>query len=167
MENYPRNMLGYGQKPPHPEWPKKSRIALQFVINYEEGGENCILHGDPASETFLSEIIGAPPFAGARHMSMESIYEYGSRAGFWRLHRLFTSRNIPVTIFGVAMALERNPAAVEAMLQADWEIASHGYRWIDYKNIPEDIEREHMAKAIDIHTRVTGSQTFGLVHRAH
>ncbi|MDG1860203.1 MAG: polysaccharide deacetylase family protein, partial [SAR324 cluster bacterium] len=152
MENYPRNMLGYGQKPPHPGWPEKSRIALQFVINYEEGGENCILHGDPASETFLSEIIGAPPFAGARHMSMESIYEYGSRAGFWRLHRLFTSHNIPVTIFGVAMALERNPAAVEAMLQADWEIASHGYRWIDYKNIPEDIEREHMAKAIDIHT---------------
>ena len=133
MEHYPRNMLGYGQKPPHPEWPEKSRIALQFVINYEEGGENCILHGDPASETFLSEIIGAPPFTGARHMSMESIYEYGSRAGFWRLHRLFTSRNIPVTIFGVAMALERNPAAVEAMLQADWEIASHGYRWIDYK----------------------------------
>jgi len=161
MENYPRNMLGYGQKPPHPEWPEKSRIAVQFVINYEEGGENCILHGDPASETFLSEIIGAPPFAGARHMSMESIYEYGSRAGFWRLHRLFTSRKIPVTIFGVAMALERNPEAVEAMLQADWEIASHGYRWIDYKNIPEDIEREHMAKAIDIHTRVTGSRPLG------
>ena len=161
MENYPRNMLGYGQKPPHPEWPGKSRIAVQFVINYEEGGENCILHGDPGSETFLSEIIGAPPFAGARHMSMESIYEYGSRAGFWRLHRLFTSRNIPVTIFGVAMALERNPEAVEAMLQADWEIASHGYRWIDYKNIPEDIEREHMAKAIDIHTRVTGSRPLG------
>ena len=161
MENYPRNMLGYGQKPPLPEWPGMSRIAVQFVINYEEGGENCILHGDPASETFLSEIIGAPPFAGARHMSMESIYEYGSRAGFWRLHRLFTSRNIPVTIFGVAMALERNLAAVEAMLQADWEIASHGYRWIDYNNIPEDIEREHMAKAIDIHTRVTGSRPLG------
>ena len=161
MEYYPRNMLGYGQKPPHPEWPGKSRIAVQFVINFEEGGENCILHGDPASETFLSEIIGASPFAGARHMSMESIYEYGSRAGFWRLHRFFTSRNIPVTIFGVAMALERNPEAVEAMLQADWEIASHGYRWIDYKNIPVDIEREHIAKAIDIHTRVTGSRPLG------
>ena len=161
MEYYPRNMLGYGQKPPHPEWPGKSRIAVQFVINYEEGGENCILHGDPASETFLSEIIGASPFAGARHMSMESIYEYGSSAGFWRLHRFFTSRNIPVTIFGVAMALERNPEAVEAMLQADWEIASHGYRWIDYKNIPVDIEREHIAKAIDIHTRVTGSRPLG------
>jgi len=161
MEFYPRDMLGYGQNPPHPMWPNNSRIALQFVINYEEGGENCILHGDPASETFLSEIIGATPYTDARHMSMESIYEYGSRAGFWRLHRLFTSMNIPVTIFGVAMALERNPEAVEAMLKADWEIASHGYRWIDYKNIPEDIEREHMAKAIDIHTRVTGSRPLG------
>jgi len=161
MEYYPRDMLGYGQNPPHPMWPNNSRIALQFVINYEEGGENCILHGDPASETFLSEIIGATPYTDARHMSMESIYEYGSRAGFWRLHRLFTSMNIPVTIFGVAMALERNPEAVEAMLKADWEIASHGYRWIDYKNIPEDIEREHMAKAIDIHTRVTGSRPLG------
>lgn len=161
MENYPRDMIGYGQNPPNPKWPGKARIAVQFVINYEEGGENCILHGDSASETFLSEIIGAPPFVGARHMSMESIYEYGSRAGFWRLHRLFTRRNIPVTIFGVAMALERNPEAVEAMLQADWEIASHGYRWIDYKNIPEDIERDHMAKAIDLHTRVTGSRPLG------
>ena len=161
MEYYPRDMLGYGQHPPHPLWPNNSRIAVQFVINYEEGGENCILHGDPASETFLSEIIGAPPFVGARHMSMESLYEYGSRAGFWRLHRLFSSRNIPVTIFGVAMALERNPEAVEAMLKADWEIASHGYRWIDYKDIPEDIEREHIDKAIEIHTRVTGNRPLG------
>ena len=161
MEYYPRDILGYGQNPPHPQWPNNSRIAVQFVINYEEGAENCILHGDPASETFLSEIIGAPRFVGARHMSMESLYEYGSRAGFWRLHRLFTSRNLPVTVFGVAMALERNPEAVEAMLKAGWEIASHGYRWIDYKNIPEDIEREHMAKAIDIHTRVTGSRPLG------
>jgi len=161
MEYYPRDILGYGQNPPHPQWPNNSRIAVQFVINYEEGAENCILHGDPASETFLSEIIGAPRFVGARHMSMESLYEYGSRAGFWRLHRLFTSRNLPVTVFGVAMALERNPEAVEAMLKADWEIASHGYRWIDYKNIPEDIERKHMAKAIDIHTRVTGSRPLG------
>ncbi|MED5516715.1 MAG: allantoinase PuuE, partial [SAR324 cluster bacterium] len=161
MEFYPRDMLGYGQNPPHPMWPNNSRIALQFVINYEEGGENCILHGDPASETFLSEIIGATPYTDARHMSMESIYEYGSRAGFWRLHRLFTSMNIPVTIFGVAMALERNPEAVEAMLKADWEIASHGYRWIDYKNIPEDIERKHIEIAIDIHTRVTGSRPLG------
>ncbi|MDG2063629.1 MAG: allantoinase PuuE [SAR324 cluster bacterium] len=161
MEYYPRDILGYGQNPPHPQWPNNSRIAVQFVINYEEGAENCILHGDPASETFLSEIIGAPRFVGARHMSMESLYEYGSRAGFWRLHRLFTRMNIPVTIFGVAMALERNPGAVEAMLKAGWEIASHGYRWIDYKDIPEEIEREHMAKAIEIHTRVTGSRPLG------
>ena len=161
MKNYPRDMLGYGQNPQNPEWPEKARIAVQFVINYEEGGENCILHGDPASETFLSEIIGAVPFQGERHMSMESIYEYGSRAGFWRLHRLFTSWDIPVTIFGIAMALERNPEAVEAMLQADWEIASHGYRWIDYMNISEEIEREHIEKAIGIHTRVTGSRPLG------
>ncbi|MEC8981290.1 MAG: allantoinase PuuE [SAR324 cluster bacterium] len=161
MEYYPRDILGYGQNPPHPKWPNNSRIAVQFVINYEEGAENCILHGDPTSETFLSEIIGAPHFVGARHMSMESLYEYGSRAGFWRLHRLFTRMNIPVTIFGVAMALERNPCAVEAMQKADWEIASHGYRWIDYKDIPEEIEREHMAKAIEIHTRVTGSRPLG------
>ena len=161
MKNYPRDMLGYGQNPLNPEWPEKARITVQFVINYEEGGENCILHGDPASETFLSEIIGAVPFQGERHMSMESIYEYGSRAGFWRLHRLFTSWDIPVTIFGIAMALERNPEAVEAMLQADWEIASHGYRWIDYKNISEEIEREHIEKAIGIHTRVTGSRPLG------
>ena len=154
-------MLGYGQNPQNPEWPEKARIAVQFVINYEEGGENCILHGDPASETFLSEIIGAVPFQGERHMSMESIYEYGSRAGFWRLHRLFTGMDIPVTIFGVAMALERNPEAVEAMLKANWDIASHGYRWIDYKNISEEIEREHIEKAIGIHTRVTGSRPLG------
>ncbi len=161
MKNYPRDMLGYGQNPQNPEWPEKARIAVQFVINYEEGGENCILHGDPASETFLSEIIGAVPFQGERHMSMESIYEYGSRAGFWRLHRLFTGMDIPVTIFGVAMALERNPEAVEAMLKANWDIASHGYRWIDYKNISEEIEREHIEKAIGIHTRVTGGRPLG------
>ena len=154
-------MLGYGQYPPNPEWPEKARVAVQFVINYEEGGENCILHGDTASETFLSEIIGAVPFQDARHMSMESIYEYGSRAGFWRLHRLFTRFKIPVTIFGVAMALERNQEAVEAMLKADWEIASHGYRWIDYKNIPEEIELEHIEKAISIHTSLTGNRPLG------
>ena len=161
MKNYPRDMLGYGQYPLNPEWPEKARVAVQFVINYEEGGENCILHGDPASETFLSEIIGAVPFQDARHMSMESIYEYGSRAGFWRLHRLFTRFKLPVTIFGVAMALERNQEAVEAMLEADWEIASHGYRWIDYKNIPEEIENEHIEKAISIHTSLTGSRPLG------
>ncbi|TAD88278.1 MAG: allantoinase, partial [Oscillatoriales cyanobacterium] len=132
-QNYPRDLIGYGQNPPDPKWPQGARIALQFVINYEEGGETCILHGDDSSETFLSEIVGALPLSGMRHMNMESCYEYGSRAGFWRLHRMFTSRGMPLTVYGVAMALERHPEAVAAMLEADWEIASHGYRWIDYK----------------------------------
>ncbi|MEE3718053.1 allantoinase PuuE [Tumidithrix elongata RA019] len=160
-DSYPRDLIGYGRRPPHPQWPQQDRIALQFVINYEEGGETCILHGDSASETFLSEIIGAEPFKGMRHMNMESMYEYGSRAGFWRLHRLFTQRQIPVTVYGVAMALARNPEAVAAMQEADWEIASHGYRWIDYKYLPEAVEREHFQKAIAIHTQVTGSRPLG------
>ena len=134
--NYPRDMKGYGEIPPAVSWPNGARIAVQFVINYEEGGENNILHGDPASETFLSEIIGAEAYPD-RHLSMESLYEYGSRAGFWRLHRLFNEFSFPVTVFGVAMALQRNPEAVEAMLRSDWEIASHGYRWIDYQNVDE------------------------------
>lgn len=158
---YPRDMIGYGQNPPDARWPGDARIALQFVINYEEGGENNILHGDAASEAFLSEIVGAEAFDGARHMSMESIYEYGSRAGFWRLHRLFTSRGLPVTIFGIAMALERNPDAVAAMLDSDWEIASHGWRWINYQFVDADTERQHLQTAIDIHTRVTGSRPEG------
>jgi putative urate catabolism protein len=154
-------MVGYGRHPINPEWPNDARLAVQFVINYEEGGENCILHGDLGSESFLSETIGAVPLPGVRNMNMESIYEYGSRAGFWRLHRLFTERDLPVTIYGVAMALERNPDAVAAMLEANWEIASHGYRWIDYQYIGEAEEREHMQKAIAIHTRVTGSRPLG------
>lgn len=158
---YPRDLIGYGGEPPHADWPGKARVAVQFVINYEEGGENCILHGDSGSEAFLSEIVGAQSFAGVRHISMESIYEYGSRAGFWRLHRLFTERDIPVTVYGVAMAMERNPAAVEAMLEADWEIASHGYRWINYQFVPEVIEREHMQRAIEIQTRLTGERPLG------
>ncbi len=158
---YPRDMIGYGGTPPNPKWPMQARIAVQFVINYEEGGETCILHGDQTSETFLSEIVGAIPLNGMRHMNMESCYEYGSRAGFWRLHRMFTQRNIPVTVYGVAMALERNPEAVAAMLEADWEIASHGYRWIDYKYFCEEAEREHLQKAIAIHTQVTGSRPLG------
>jgi putative urate catabolism protein len=158
---YPRDMIGYEAHPPDPKWAGGARLAVQFVINYEEGGENCILHGDTASEAFLSEIVGAQPYAGLRHMNVESLYEYGSRAGFWRLHRLFTARRIPVTVYGIAMALERNPAAVEAMLSAGWEIASHGYRWIDYQFVAEEIEREHLHKAIDIHTRVTGSRPLG------
>jgi len=153
-------MIGYGATPPEANWPEGARLALSFVINYEEGGENNILHGDPASETFLSEIIGARAYE-ARHMSMESLYEYGSRAGFWRLHRLFMRYQLPVTVYGIAMAMERNPDVVNAMLKADWEIASHGYRWIDYQFVPEETEREHMAKAIEIHERLTGSKPLG------
>lgn len=160
-DDYPRDMRGYGGQPPPAEWPGNARIAVQFVINYEEGGENCILHGDSASEAFLSEIVGAVPYAGQRHMNMESIYEYGSRAGFWRLHRAFTSRAMPVTVFAVAMAMQRNPDAVAAMQQADWEIASHGYRWIDYQSIDEATELEHQHRAIQLHTAMTGSRPTG------
>ncbi|WP_062264229.1 allantoinase PuuE [Endozoicomonas arenosclerae] len=159
--NYPRDLTGYGKTPPHAQWPGQSRIAVQFVINYEEGGENSVLHGDKASEAFLSEIIGAQAYDGMRHISMESIYEYGSRAGFWRLHRMFTQRNIPVTVYGVAMAMQRNPEAVQAMLDSDWEIASHGYRWIDYQFHDLEEEREHMQKAIQIHKELTGSRPLG------
>ncbi|MCH7821073.1 MAG: allantoinase PuuE [Proteobacteria bacterium] len=159
--NYPRDLRGYGAHPPEANWPGDARIALQFVINYEEGAENCVLHGDSASEAFLSEIVGAVPIENQRHMSMESLYEYGSRAGFWRLHRLFSERELPVTVFGVAMALERNPDAVKAMRTAEWEIACHGYRWIDYQFVDIDTERAHLNKAIDIHTRVTGTRPRG------
>ena len=159
--DYPRDLIGYGETPPDPKWPGGARIAVQFVINYEEGGENCILHGDEASEAFLSEIIGAAPLPGARNMNMESIYEYGSRAGFWRLHRLFSAAGIPVTVFGVATALQRNPEAVAAMQRAGWEIASHGLKWIEYKDFTKEEERRHMAEAIRIHERVTGERPLG------
>ncbi|HNP36792.1 MAG TPA: allantoinase PuuE [Woeseiaceae bacterium] len=158
---YPRDLCGYGQSPPAANWPDGARIAVQFVINYEEGGENCILHGDQASEAFLSEIVGALPVQGARHMNMESLYEYGGRAGFWRLHRLFASHGLPVTVFAVAMALERNPAAVAAMQEAGWEIACHGYRWIDYQSVDEAVEYDHLQRALDIHERVTGARPLG------
>ena len=160
-EIYPRDLVGYGQHPLNPQWPNQARLALQFVINYEEGGENCILHGDAASEAFLSEIIGAQPLLGVRNLNMESMYEYGSRAGFWRLHRLFTERNIPLTVYAVAMALERNPDAGKAMVDANWEVASHGYRWIDYQYVGEEVERSHIQKAIDIHTRIIGTRPLG------
>lgn len=160
--DYPRDMIGYADQPPPADWPDNARIAVQFVINYEEGGENCILHGDPASEKFLSEIAGAESIAGMRHMNMESIYEYGSRVGFWRLHRLFAERNMPVTVYGVAMALQRNSQAVQAMLDAQWEIATHGYRWIDYQHVPVDIEIEHLQQAIEIHTQCTGERPRGV-----
>jgi len=159
--DYPRDMCGYGQRPPQAGWPDGARIAVQFVINYEEGGENCVLHGDAESESFLSEIIGAVPIEGQRHMNMESIYEYGSRAGFWRLHRMFTERDLPVTVFAVAMALERNPEAVAAMHSSSWEIASHGYRWVDYQFVDEATEREHFRKAMEIHQRETGERPAG------
>ena len=158
---YPRDMVGYGPNLPNAAWPGSARIAVQFVVNYEEGAENCVLHGDPASEAFLSEIVGAAPVEGQRHMNMESLYEYGSRAGFWRLHRAFTSRGIPVTVFGVAMALARNPKVVDAMWEAQWEIASHGYRWIDYQYVDEATEREHLAKAIELHREATGERPTG------
>ncbi len=160
-QEYPRDLAGYGENPPQVTWPDDARIAVQFVVNYEEGAENCVLHGDDSSEAFLSEIVGASAYPGQRHMNMESIYEYGARAGFWRLHRLFRDRKMPVTVFGVAMALQRNPAVVDAMWEADWEIASHGYRWIDYQFVDEPTEREHMRKAIEIHREVTGERPLG------
>lgn len=158
---YPRDLVGYGQRPPPAQWPAGARIAVQFVVNYEEGGENCVLHGDPASEAFLSEIVGAAPWPGQRHPSMESIYEYGSRVGVWRLLDLFARYEIPLTIFGVAMALERNPAVAEAAMAAGHEICSHGYRWIDYRDVPEDVEREHLERAIEIIRRLTGERPLG------
>jgi len=161
MSEYPRDLIGYGANPPAANWPDGARTAVQFVINYEEGAENCVLHGDPASEAFLSEIVGALPIDGQRHMNMESLYEYGSRAGFWRLHRMFSERHAPVTVFGVAMALERNPEVVAAMKDANWEIASHGYRWIDYQSIDEATEREHLQKALQLHTAATGERPSG------
>ena len=157
---YPRDLIGYGARPPHPRWPGGARIAVQFVLNYEEGAENSVLHGDAASETFLSEIIGATAFA-ERHLSMESLYEYGSRAGVWRVLRLFDERRVPLTIFGVAMALARNPAVVDACLAAGHEIASHGLRWISYQNVAEDVEREHIGRAVETIARLTGSPPAG------
>lgn len=156
----PRDLIGYGANPPDPRWPGGAKIAVQFVINYEEGAENSVLNGDKGSEAFLSEMVGAQSHPD-RAMAMESLYEYGSRAGFWRLHRLFTQCGVPVTIFGVANAMAMNPDAVEAMLKADWEIASHGLKWIDYQYVPEDVERDHIAQAIALHEKLTGSRPLG------
>ncbi len=161
MKRYPRDFQGYGANAPDPKWPNGARIALQFVINYEEGGENCVLHGDKASEAFLSEIVGAAAWPGQRHWNMESIYEYGARAGFWRLHRLFTGMDVPVTIYGVATALARSPEQVAAMQAADWEIASHGLKWIEYKDYTPEDERTDMMEAIRLHTEVTGERPRG------
>ena len=158
---YPRDMQGYGRRPPAVDWPGGAAVAVSFVLNYEEGGENCILHGDAASEAFLSEIVGALPWPGQRHWNMESIYEYGARAGFWRLHDLFTSREVPVTVYGVATALARSPAQVQAMQDAGWEIASHGLKWIDYRDHAPEAERADIREAIRLHTEVTGARPLG------
>ncbi|MBN1007018.1 allantoinase PuuE [Amphritea pacifica] len=158
---YDRDLVGYGKAAPDPKWPHKARIAVSFVLNYEEGGERCVLHGDSESEAFLSEMIGAQPLAGVRHMSMESIYEYGSRAGVWRLLKLFKKHDIPLTIFAVAMAAERHPEVIRAMVKDGHEICSHGYRWIDYQYMDEEEEREHIQKAIGILTEITGERPLG------
>jgi allantoinase len=157
---YPRDLIGYGRNPPHADWPGGARIAVQLVLNYEEGAEMSVLHGDAASETFLSDLI-APAPVGGRHMSMEQLYEYGSRAGVWRLLRLFARYGVPVTVFAVAMAMERNPAVVAAFLEAGHEIASHGWRWINYQDVDERTEREHMRRAVEVHTRLTGERPLG------
>lgn len=156
----PRDLIGYGATPPDPRWPGGARVAVQFVVNVEEGAENSVLNGDAGSEAFLSEMVGAASHP-ARAMAMESLYEYGARAGFWRLHRLFAERQVPVTAFAVATAMAANPATVDAMLAADWEIASHGYRWIDYQYVPPEVERAHIAEAIALHTRLTGTRPLG------
>ena len=160
-KRYPRDMVGYGAEPPQAKWPKGARLAVQFVLNYEEGAENSVLHGDVASESFLSDIVGAKPLRGVRNMNMESLYEYGSRVGVWRVLRMFEERGLPMTVYAVAMALERNPAVAKAMVDAGHEIASHGWRWIDYQFVDIDTEREHMRLAIESIKRVTGSRPLG------
>ncbi len=158
---HPRDLVGYGAEPPHANWPDGARIAVQFVMNYEEGGENCVLNGDAGAETFLSEIINAPEIKAARHMSMESIYEYGSRAGVWRLLRLFEEFGVPVTVFAVATALEKHPDVAQACLKAGHEICSHGYKWINYQDVPEEVERQHIARAMNILTDLVGERPLG------
>jgi allantoinase len=159
-ESYPRDMVGYGRWSAHPRWPGDARIAVQFVLNYEEGAESSVLHGDAASETFLSEIIGAAPFP-ARHMSMESLYEYGSRAGLWRILRVFESRRLPLTVFAVAQALRRNPEAAAAFRELDHEVACHGLRWINYQQVEESVERAHIAEAMASLSEICGSAPLG------
>jgi putative urate catabolism protein len=161
MSDYPRDLVGYGPSPPQADWPGGARLAVQCVLNYEEGGENSILHGDQASEAFLSEIVAAQPLPGVRHISMEQIYEYGSRVGVWRILRLFERKRIPLTVFAVAMAAQRHPAAIRAMVAAGHEIASHGLKWINYQYVPEDVERAHIRQAMDILTEVAGERPLG------
>ena len=160
-EAYPRDLRGYGRNPPHPRWPGEARVAVQFVVNFEEGGENNILHGDSASEAFLSDVLGATPWPGKRHANIESMFEYGSRAGFWRLWRIFADRDLRPTVFGVAMALKRNPEALAAMKEANWDIASHSLRWVEHKDMTEEEERREIAEAIRVHTEATGKRPLG------
>ena len=159
--HYPRDLVGYGPIPPNARWPGGARLAVQFVLNYEEGGENSILHGDAGAETFLSEIVNAPTIDGARHISMESLYEYGSRVGVWRLLKLFKAYDLPLTVFAVATALERHPALADAFLEAGHEICSHGLKWINYQNMPEAEERAHIEEAVSILKRLTGDAPKG------
>jgi allantoinase len=159
-KKYLRDMIGYGSNEPKLSWPNNARIAVQIVLNYEEGAESCVLNGDKYSETFLSEIIGAQPVKG-RHINMESLYEYGSRSGFWRLHKLFQEKKIPITVFGVGLSLEKNPEVCKAIKSANYEIASHGWRWIDYQNIKKSEEKKHMKLGIEAHTRIFGERPLG------
>ena len=161
LKSYPRNMVGYGKDPIHPKWPNKARIAVQFVLNYEEGAENSILHGDNASEAFLSEIVGAKAYEGARHMSMESIYEYGSRAGVWRILNLFKEFDVPVTIFAVALAIARNRELADYLVEQNYDICAHGFRWIDYQFVDEKTEREHIKDCISVLTEYLGKRPEG------
>ena len=161
LSNYPRDMTGYGKESIHPNWPNNAKIAVQFVLNYEEGGENSILHGDDASETFLSEIIGAKAYQGARHMSMESLYEYGSRSGVWRILRLFQEFNIPITIFAVGLAIARNRQLADYLVDHNYDICAHGFRWIDYQFVEEEVEREHIKDCISILTEFLGKRPEG------
>jgi putative urate catabolism protein len=156
-----RDFVGYGERPPDPRWPGGARLALSFVLNYEEGGEASVLEGDPAAEAFLHEVVGAPATVGRRNLNVESMFEYGSRSGFWRVHRIFTSHALPVTVYAVGQALERNPAAARAMVEAGWEVASHGWRWIDYEAFAEGEEREHIHRAIEAIERVCGHRPVG------
>ena len=158
---YPRDLVGYGSTPPDPQWPGRARVALQIVMNYEEGGERSVLHGDAEAESFLHEVVGAEPVRGARNLQVESVYEYGSRVGFWRLLRLFAARDIKISVFAVAMALERYPEAARAIVAAGHEVVSHGWRWIDYQFVDEAVEREHLRRAVESLTTVTGTRPLG------
>jgi hypothetical protein len=161
-----RDLVGYGDQPPRVEWPNGAKVAISLVLNYEEGGEMCLLHGDDRSEHLLSEIVGAVPYEGQRHANMESLYDYGSRAGFWRLNRLFHEKKVPCTVFAVGMALERNPSVVDVLRENvqnhGWEVASHGYRWISYENVDESVESEHIRRTVEIHERLLGKRPSGI-----